>query len=128
MESREIELELDASGKILETEEGIEEEEETRGEEIALAQLPEAVSSALKTLVPNGKPVEAERKAEGKTTAYEVEVLCHQVTLELTLKDSGKVLRIDVEDEAENEGEDQAEAEADDEGEDQAEAEADDED
>jgi hypothetical protein len=120
VEGREVDLELDASGKILGSEGEITEEE------IALAHLPEAISSALKTLVPNGKPVEAERKIEGKTTTYEVEVLCHQVILELTLNDSGKVLRIDVEDEAENEGEGQDEAEEDDEGESQGEAEEDD--
>ena len=85
----EAELELSASGRILETE---------TEEEIALDQLPRAVASAVTRLVKGGELLEAERIREGRTTAYEVEVQCGTVVLELTLAGSGKVLSIGVED------------------------------
>jgi uncharacterized membrane protein YkoI len=86
----EAELELDASGKILESE---------TEEEIPLDQLPETVQGALKTLVQGGKLLEAERITKGDSTAYEVEVQCGTVVLELGMDGSGKVLSIQVDDE-----------------------------
>lgn len=92
----EAELDLDASGKILETE---------TEEEIALDQLPATVRDALEKLVKGGKLLEAERITEDDSTAYEVEVQCGAVVLELGLDGSGKVLSIGVEDE-DDDGED----------------------
>lgn len=88
---REIELELDASGRILETE-----------EEIAVDQLPASIQGALKRLIKGGKLREAEKKTKGGKTQYKVEVQCGKVRLELKLDGSGRVLRIEVEEENEH--------------------------
>jgi len=112
----EAELDLDASGKILETE---------TEEEIALDQLPERVRGALEKLVKGGKLLEAERITEGGHTAYEVEVQCGSVVLELALDGSGKVLSIGVEDE-DDDGEDAEDDDDDDDGDDGDDDDADD--
>ncbi len=98
----EAEIELDASGKILETE---------TEEEIPLDQLPETVRDAVGKLVKGGKLLEAERTTKDDSTAYEVEVQCGAVVLELGMDGSGKVLSIGVEgeDDDEEEGEDEGE-------------------
>ena len=101
----EAEVELDASGKILETE---------TEEEIPLGQLPDAVRSAATKLVRGGKLLEAERITENDTLAYEVEVQCGAVVLELMMDDSGKVLSIGVEDDDDGDDEDEEDEEDDD--------------
>jgi uncharacterized membrane protein YkoI len=109
----EAELELDATGKVLETE---------TEEEIALDQLPEAVRDAAQKLVKGGELLEAERIVEGGKTTYEVEVQCGAVILELGMNRSGNVLSIEVEDEDDDaEGDDAEDDDGDDDEDDDAE-------
>jgi uncharacterized membrane protein YkoI len=100
----EAELELDASGTILETE---------TEEEIPLDQLPGAVRDAATRLVKGGKLLEADRVTEHDTVAYEIDVQCGTVVLELTMDGSGKVLSIGVEDQ-DDDGSDDDDADGDD--------------
>ncbi len=82
-DGREVEIEFDASGKVLE-----------REEDIAVSQLPEGIARRAKSLVPGGKMEDACCKTKQGKTLYEVEIQQGRTRLELKLDSTGKVLRI----------------------------------
>jgi len=91
---REVAVELDDSGTILET-----------TQEIALSQLPAPVSNTLHTVLPDATPKEAERKSEQGRITYDVEMLCDGVKLDIELSGAGKILEIEVERDRDEQGE-----------------------
>jgi len=93
----EVEVEMDASGKVLE-----------QDEDISVAQMPYGIVSRVKDLVPGGKIKDASKKVKGDKTLYEIDVAARGSELELTFDNSGKLLRIKPEeDDDEHEGKDE---------------------
>ncbi len=84
---REVEVEMDAHGNVLEQE-----------EQLSVAQMPYGIVSRIKGLVPGGQIKEACKKVKGGQALYEVDVATRQAKLELTFDHSGKLLRIKPED------------------------------
>lgn len=75
-------------------------------EEVAVADLPAAVSAAALSAVPGGTIVEAERETEAGVVVYEVEVETAAGEFEVEVSEAGEVLEVEAEDEDDEDDDD----------------------
>jgi uncharacterized membrane protein YkoI len=88
---KEYELVITAEGKVRQT-----------GVEVPLAEVPDAVKKAAQKAVPGIVLTEAEKQTRGKRVSYELEGKAGKKEYELEITAKGKVLEVEVEDEADD--------------------------
>ncbi len=66
-------------------------------EEVAIADLPTAVTDAIKAEYPDAELLEAEKETEDGTTTYEVEIKNDGKTLEVEVSPEGDILEVEEE-------------------------------
>ena len=75
-------------------------------EEVAIADLPAAVTDAIKAEYPNAELLEAEKETEDGPTTYEVEIKNDGKTLEVEVSPEGKILEVEEEGDDDDGGDD----------------------